>query len=163
MATKKDAKIIAEIHNASWKEAYSGIIPEEIIESKCSKRYENWINKLSQDNLMHYIIKINNKIIGIFGVYDPQDEQMDNSYYELHYLYLHPEYWGKGYGREAINFVKKISYTRGKQNLILWVLEKNKRARHFYEKCGFNFDGIQNKVVIGIPLTELRYSYNLTF
>ena len=43
----------------------------------------------------------------------------------------------------------------------LWVLEANSRARRFYEKCGFTFDGTQKEINIDKPLVEMRYNRSL--
>ena len=44
--------------------------------------------------------------------------------------------------------------------IFLWVFEDNMRARLFYEKHGFAFDGTKREVQYGKPLVQLRYVLN---
>jgi len=49
----------------------------------------------------------------------------------------------------------------------LWVFEENNRARHFYEKNNFSYNGIRREVDwYGKPLVQLQYfldGINITF
>jgi len=45
----------------------------------------------------------------------------------------------------------------GHDEALLWVLEENSRARLFYEKCGFTFDGAKKEIIIDKPHIEMRY------
>ena len=56
---------------------------------------------------------------------------------EIISLYLLPEYMGKGYGKELLKTAISELSAQGFQEIFLWVLEENNRARHFYERCGF--------------------------
>jgi RimJ/RimL family protein N-acetyltransferase len=44
----------------------------------------------------------------------------------------------------------------------LWVLRDNERARRFYERAGWSFDGTEKEdVVAGATVTEVRYRRDL--
>ena len=47
----------------------------------------------------------------------------------------------------------------GYQEIILWVLEDNKRAVAFYEKMGFVFDGEGKVIDLGKAVKEKRMIY----
>ncbi|RKI85043.1 N-acetyltransferase [bacterium 0.1xD8-71] len=48
----------------------------------------------------------------------------------------------------------------GFQDIFLWVLEENLRARKFYEKCGFTSAGRSMEYEIGGKmLREMQYCY----
>ncbi len=48
----------------------------------------------------------------------------------------------------------------GFQDIFLWVLEENSRARKFYEKCGFTSAGRSMEYEIGGKmLREMQYCY----
>ena len=47
----------------------------------------------------------------------------------------------------------------GYQEIILWVLEDNKRAIAFYEKMGFVFDGEGKVIDLGKSVKEKRMIY----
>ena len=45
----------------------------------------------------------------------------------------------------------------GYERVSLWVLEKNERARRFYEKFGFRFDGTRKELDFDGIMHEIRY------
>ena len=62
-------------------------------------------------------------------------------------------YYGKGVGRKlmdvGLEHIKRFPQVR------LWVLKENRRAIHFYEKCGFLPDGSE-MTSPNISETEIR-------
>ena len=64
-----------------------------------------------------------------------------------------PESWGTGLGyamlEEALNQI-------GNQPVFLWAFKENKRARRFYEKYGFRWDGTERVSEFDGAL-EVRY------
>jgi ribosomal protein S18 acetylase RimI-like enzyme len=38
----------------------------------------------------------------------------------------------------------------------VWVLKDNQRAIHFYERCGYRFDGREETILLDTPVTEVR-------
>jgi len=66
----------------------------------------------------------------------------------------------EGYGRTLIDHVCAEFRRRGFAEVTLWVLEKNRDARRFYEKYGFVLDGITRKYPrTNVP--EVRYRIRL--
>jgi len=52
------------------------------------------------------------------------------------------EYWGKGYGSDAMNLILRFAFeTLNLKRVSLTVFEYNERAVHSYEKCGFRPEG----------------------
>ena len=72
-------------------------------------------------------------------------------------MYLIDKHWDKGYGREMMDYSIAEMKRRGQNEVYLWVLEENARARQFYEKCGFAYDGTKKEISIDKPLIEMRY------
>lgn len=57
--------------------------------------------------------------------------------------------------RAAMHELTDLGHTRA----ILWVLRDNIRARHFYERMGWQLDGQTTDVTYGdVSLQALRYS-----
>lgn len=53
-----------------------------------------------------------------------------------------PEYWGKGYGTEAMQLILRYAFMElNLQRVSLDVFEYNPRAIHSYEKAGFKIEG----------------------
>jgi RimJ/RimL family protein N-acetyltransferase len=51
----------------------------------------------------------------------------------------------------------------GFEQAILWVLEDNPRARAFYERCGWQLDGVaRGETFLETPVAEVRYRIHLS-
>ena len=141
LVTLDDAKYCANIHSESWNFAYSDIVSKEIID-RYNVRWPMIWNKMLSNNInSHYVITLDDVIIGFLTISVARDNDLKDSFYELVGLYLNPEYVAKGYGKQAMDWIKKEIKSRGDDKISLWVLEENNRARSFYEKMGFVTDG----------------------
>ena len=158
-ANLSDAAAMAEIHMRSWEVAYDGIIPVEAIAERNAKRPAVWQNILSNEH-DNYIALLEEVPVGMMGVIPSRDDDMAEAG-EVGAIYLHPSYFGRGIGCEMMNFAEKTLKENGCNIIILWVLEENMRARKFYEKCGYAFDGTKKELIIGKPLIEIRYRKDL--
>ena len=78
---------------------------------------------------------------------------------ELVSLYARPDRWGQGYGSIVMEEVLRRLSAAGYPGCFLYVLRENGRARRFYEKHGFAWDGRSLEVALGenTVLTDLRY------
>ena len=78
---------------------------------------------------------------------------------ELVSLYGHPDYWERGYGSIVMEEVLRRLKQAGYPGCFLYVLRENARARRFYEKHGFAWDGHSLEVTLppDAVLTDLRY------
>lgn len=57
-----------------------------------------------------------------------------------------PEYWGQGYGTEAIGLMLRYTFEDlGLHRVHLRVAAYNARARRCYEKCSFRVEGIERQ------------------
>jgi GNAT superfamily N-acetyltransferase len=73
-------------------------------------------------------------------------------------IYLLPEAWGTGLGRELMAASVEHLAAAGHSAATLWVLESNARARRFYARAGWAEDGaVQRSDRLGFPITEVRY------
>lgn len=79
---------------------------------------------------------------------------------EVASLYLLPEYYDKGYGRELLESVRD-ELLGTYEGVYLWVLRENERARAFYEKLGFvPTEDACLCDINGKTLTDIRYVYH---
>jgi RimJ/RimL family protein N-acetyltransferase len=161
-ALPEDAHEYASCHISSWRSAYKGIVPEEYLNNlSVETRAERLRQNLREaKEVLFNCVTYENKIIGILVISKSRDEDKPNAG-EIGAIYLIEEFWGKGYGRQMMNYATDTLKHMGYNEIILWVLEENIRARRFYEKCGFGFDGTKKEITIGKPLIEIRYALNL--
>jgi GNAT superfamily N-acetyltransferase len=77
----------------------------------------------------------------------------------MYALYVEPDHWGKGTGRALFERAQDELQVRGYQDVIVWVLEANARARSFYEHVGFGLESGAIKAIerYGVTISEVRY------
>lgn len=66
--------------------------------------------------------------------------------------------WGKGYGTMMMNHIFNEIKNSEYNSVLLWVFEKNTRARNFYEKHGFV---LTNSTQTVYGAVEVMYQKNL--
>ncbi len=156
------AEDIAYVHAMSWREAYHGIVPDEFLEDFTpEKRADVFRKSFPSSPDEFYIAYLDGQPMGMLVIGKLRDADADEHAGEIGAIYLLAGYWGKGYGKQLMDFaisrLKELSY----RTVTLWVLEANERARKFYERYGYVFDGAKKEINIGKPLTEIRYVYSI--
>jgi len=73
--------------------------------------------------------------------------------YEIVSFYILEKYRNKGYGKQAVIYLKKEL----NKKIRLWVLEENTKAIRFYENNGFEFCGNTRVINRGQSYIQLRY------
>ena len=154
-----DAPRIAEIIVNSTRYAYQTFLSQEILYIHIQfinliKSVERWIN--GNDNYI-YVYEDNKTKIGkgMMGIDKSYDDDKQNAY-ELHILYVEPEFSRSGIGTELIEYFENTSRKNKINELVVWVLEENKIGIRFYEKIGFICDG-KTKIFERYNKNERRY------
>lgn len=82
---------------------------------------------------------------------------------ELRALYVHPDHWNRGVGRDPHDHAVASLRDGGYRDAILWVLATNARAQRFYERAGWQRDGTERVDTTrdGLKLEEIRYATTL--
>lgn len=159
-----DASSVAEIHTKSWQFAYEGIVPQDFLDAiDVKKREENWAKGIADDpSLIRLVAKDNNNsILGFICGLNCRDNnpRIDG---ELWAVYVNPDKMHEGVGEMLFNSFTAELKDQGFTTMNVWVLEKNKIARGFYEKMGGKLSKNTNEIEIGgKKLTELSYEYEL--
>ena len=161
LAVPADAPDMAEVHMRSWESAYKDIIPMEYIKEKNASRPALWQKIITDENTTQYVIQREGETIGIMCVAPPQDDDVDDNFYELHGIYLHPDYYRQGVGTQAMEFAFDKARGLGKKVMTVWVFADNTNSIKFYEKCGFTADGKTKILNCGKPLTAIRMRRDL--
>lgn len=156
-ATTADAAVVARIHTSSWRQAYTGIIPDEYLGSISEEtRTRRWTDILSSPESVTWLALLGDRTVGFASIGPARDEDAEDGDLELQYIYLEPETWGHGVARHLMREV--LAAVPERTPLSLWVLADNERARHFYRRHGFAADGVEKlEEYAGETLTEVRY------
>lgn len=161
LAIPADAPDMAEIHMRSWEVAYKNIIPAEYIREKNAGRPAMWQKTLVEGKYPHRVIQLDGKTVDIMNVAPPQDDDVGNDCFELHGIYLHPNYYRQGIGTQAMEYAIDIARGFNKTIMIVWVFAENINSIKFYEKCRFIADGKTKILNCGKPLIAIRMRRDL--
>ncbi|MGJ8525560.1 hypothetical protein LMG33818_001288 [Halomonadaceae bacterium LMG 33818] len=160
-ATVEDAHAIALIHVASWRETYTEILPQAMLDKLSFKKRETfWHRVLSSQPTtdsqptpstempllltgMHvfvaeFIREAHRLIVG-FACCSPQRDQtlLESGYEgEFQAIYILRAYQKLGFGRGLMARMAESLHAQGTRRAALWVLDSNRKARDFYESLG---------------------------
>ena len=141
----KDMKRLGHIMAVSFRIAFADFVSQQTMdacaqEENCAAMLEG----IYREGKMHFLLGDNS------GMLVWQKVQDSVEIVAIHSL---PESWGTGLGHamleEALNQI-------GDQPVFLWAFKENKRARRFYEKHGFRWDGSERVSEFDGAL-EVRY------
>ena len=146
---------VSSVYEQSWKSAYKGIIPQSYLDSIPAGRWASSINRTGMNNL---VLTDGDIIVGT-SCYCASRWDKFADHGEIVSVYLLPEYTGKGYGRKLVEAAISGLRSLGYDKVLLWVLEENTNARHFYEHLGFvNSGEVLNDNIGGKDLREIMYT-----
>ncbi len=150
-----DAAELASVHVRAWREAYRELLPEHFYDDSARERRQAmWSRLLSEEDVGERVrvARQADHIVG-FALRGPavqheghrpvRDEQ-------LYALYVLARWYGRGVGQSLLD---QCLSGRPAQ---LWVAKDNARARRFYEKNGFTYDGTEQVDLDLDGLVEIR-------
>ena len=141
LANINDAFDYAHILNQSWKDTYKDYISIEHIDNEFNidNLIRNFPKNLNINNEL-YMLKLDDKNIGILQLGSPEDKYKSNmlEYGEILSFHITKDHVGKGYGSVAIKFAEKRLKELGYKHICLWVKKQNEKAIKFYLKHGFD-------------------------
>jgi ribosomal protein S18 acetylase RimI-like enzyme len=152
-ARVEDALGVADVHVASWRAAYSGLIDQRVLDGlSVTQRADGWttiITGLGGENppdaaggKPHRLLvaERDNRIVGWASFGAGRDEESSEQG-ELAGLYVHPDFWSKKIGHTLIQAVEEQLSEAGYRSAYLWVLAGNSRAISFYDRHRWIADG----------------------
>jgi ribosomal protein S18 acetylase RimI-like enzyme len=134
--TPDDARPIAELHVRSWRAAYRGLLPDELLDRlSVDEREGKWRELIASSGAAVVVAELDGRLAG-FCVTAPSGDEA-----ELTALYVEPERWRTGIGGRLLRAAIDDLRAGGCRALTLWVLPANASAIAFYERFGFEHDG----------------------
>jgi GNAT superfamily N-acetyltransferase len=158
-ANADDAEAIASVHVLTWQAAYEGIMPAQFLKDlSVTARTEGWRKALEKGRIRMLLAHASNVPAGWVAFGACRDADKDSQWAEVEAFYVLPAFWRQGVGRRLSDAARAMLHDTGYQNVALWVLAENHRARAFYERAGFTPDGTSKSIEMGgVVLEELRY------
>ena len=133
-AIPTDAPALSAVHEASWREAYAGVLPPRALMGFINRRDLGWwVRTVRHAGVL--VLEIGGEVVGYatFGRNRTGALPQGGEVYEL---YLAPEYQGLGFGRKLLAAALDRLAATGGKGAVVWSIEENERAMAFYRACG---------------------------
>jgi len=132
-----DAAAVSDIHVASWRDSYRGMLRDDYLDSAIApERLAVWTERLR--NLapfdFGFIAAAANRSLGFVFLRGADDPVWGTLLDNLHVL---PGFKGQGIGRLLVEAGAREAMNRHPRDRVyLWVFEQNSGARRFYRRLG---------------------------
>ncbi|WP_326609852.1 GNAT family N-acetyltransferase [Streptomyces scopuliridis] len=164
--TVDDCEAVATVRVRGWRHAYAGLIPRAYldamsVEEDTARRRAHLAE--GGGRVVNLVAEHAGRVGG-WGCYGPgRDADAAAGSAELYALYVLPERLSTGTGRALLDELTARAAGAGYQDMRLWVLAGNERARRFYAKAGFAPDGAAEAFEVGgVSVPEVRYARRLS-
>ena len=127
-ADPDEARTIADLHHRTALQAYASIFPPEAPAPTLDALAADWRTRFTGSKV--FVATASNTLIGVVssGTFEGSGH--------LSRLYVDPAHQGRGTGRALYDRVLADFELAGRTTATLWVLERNTRARSWYERLG---------------------------
>ena len=146
----EDMKQLGHIMAVSFRSAFSDFVTSQTLDACAQEKgCVALLEGIFQEGKMHFLMD------GDSGMLVWEDAGDGAQIVAIHSL---PESWGTGLGKAMlVEALRQI----GDRPVFLWAFKDNKRARRFYEKNGFHWDGTERVSEFDDAL-EVRYVKGIT-
>jgi GNAT superfamily N-acetyltransferase len=137
-AVADDALAIAKVQVDTWRSAYEGLVPSQVLDSlSYEQRSQYWSGIMSREDRAGILLVAEHQAEGVVGfcacgVNRDQDTEFAAELYAVYVLEAHQN---RGIGHALVEECRKWALDRGMTSMIVWVLRDNP-YRRFYEAMG---------------------------
>ena len=158
LAPDDDLLAVAWVYVESWRTAYRRIVPQAYLDALAP---DDWAGSLAARADRTWVACVDGQVVGV-STYGSARDDACLEWGEIISVYVLPDRWHSGVGRRLLDASVESLHAEGFECVYLWVLEDNARARTFYERCGFVWNGDELVTEVGgAPLREVRYVRSL--
>jgi ribosomal protein S18 acetylase RimI-like enzyme len=163
----EDAPALAAVHVRAWQEAYrGGLMPDAYLDAlSIDERAAMWRDGLQRPprpRAARFVADDERDGIVGFITVGPADGEDGADLGEVYAVNVDPDAWGRGVGRTLLAAGVDALAAAGFGTAVLWVHPDNARARRFYGRSGWAFDGAERRQeVLGVEVPEARYRRTL--
>ncbi len=167
-----DVDVVAELHVESWRVAYRGIVPDDLLDGEPfrASRFERWRSRRFDDEpqgCATLVAELDGAVVGFadVGPERPQADGRERGWGEVYAFYLHPSAWGSGAAAPLMAACVQRLADAGFADAALWVFRDNARARAFYARTGWVHAADRAEHIIefapGVGAAEVIYQRSL--
>lgn len=154
--TIDDVPALAALHVQAWKDAYTGLLPDDTIAGMTVERRAGmWRRIIERDPGTAWVVENDTGLIGLSHIGPAREPE---GWGQLYGIYVVGRAWGTGAGSALWEAAQIGLSEMGFEGRLLYVLDSNERARRFYEYKGWVHDGtVLMDDTFGEPIREVRY------
>lgn len=130
-----DATAISDVHAASWRHAYAGMVPHGALARMINRRGVEWWSTAINRSTIILVIEVGDEIAG-YATLGPNRVSTLPFDGEIYEIYLKPEYQGIGLGSKLFAEARRELVRRGYKGAVVWSLSDNDSALSFYQNAG---------------------------
>lgn len=143
-ASVQDAAAIREVHAESWRAAYRGLVPDEVIEERIGRKDVEWyrtmIDRPGTPRAGTFVSIADDRVVGFSHFSEATDDDLGPDFGDIRMFYLLKEFWGQGAARPLLEYTLDDLRVLEFRVAVLSVFRDNPRACRFYESAGFRQD-----------------------
>lgn len=156
--TLADAAALASVHTAIWRETYTGMMPERLLDDESRQRREQmWARILFADPVPQrtVVAEVGGELVGFASAgesfaHDAEKALVPVRELQLYAINVLAAHHGTGIGQQLLDAAI------GAEPAQLWVARDNPRAMAFYRRNAFAPDGVEFADPSLDNLVELR-------
>jgi GNAT superfamily N-acetyltransferase len=148
-ARPDEADVLAAIQRDASLAAHAHIFPPELYPFPLAEITQRWQDFLDDPTVSVLVSEEEGAAVGVAA---SRGEWLDG-------LYVLPEWWSRGVGRSLHDEVLARQRAAAWTRCHLWVLERNDRARRFYERLGWQENGETR--VVPFPPNPIDVGYSI--
>ena len=167
LAVPADAQSLAAVHVTSWRETYSGVMPEAVLATlSIADRAVRWQQILGEfDNIGEaatFIAEDGDTAVGFGSCGRQRTPELAARGFggEIRAIYVLRAVQGRGIGSTLMGLMAQQLLATGHEAASLWVLRENTAARRFYERLGGNQMFEKETSHEGVTLTDVAYGWS---
>jgi ribosomal protein S18 acetylase RimI-like enzyme len=154
-----DVEAVQNVANASWHAAYDDVLGPDVVDSVLDEWYtddaiESGIKHDAQD---FFVAVDDDEVIGYAHVGPHPPRRV----HQIYRLYVHPDRWREGIGRQLLAEVEQALYDRDVTRYEAQVLADNVVGVAFYESTGFERVDDAQREMAGETVQEYVFAKQL--
>jgi ribosomal protein S18 acetylase RimI-like enzyme len=160
-ARRHEAPVLAALHLRTAIAGYGHIFPPDApppTEAEVVAQWEGWLGGACDAGPCAFVAAVGHDLAGVV-LACPDPDSSDRGH--LARLYVVPERWGRGIGRQLYDAAMGHLQGQGFTTVTLWVLEENHRARSWYERLGWRANGTRKTTYAPAGIDDLGYELTI--
>ncbi len=158
----EDADACARVIVDTWRVAYAGIVPSEVLAQLSYAEHANSYRRSGADRTSgRFTLVAENDVGEVVGLTwaGPAWESEAVHTAEIRMLYVLPEHQHQGLGRALLRAAVQRLQEAAHAALLIWVFKDNRPARAFYEALGGQLLRERTRELHGFPVQETAYAW----